>query len=73
MEIVDVGDSTILSLLLQLCDRYGSDFRKSVLKEDSEQVRPSILVLRNGEIVKDLSKRIENGDHLVISTISAGG
>lgn len=75
-EICVEGGLDIRSILLNLASKYGEEFVTRVYDPVKDQLKPWIVILRNGrsiDFMKGKSTELRDGDRLVIMTITAGG
>lgn len=75
-EICVEGGLDIRSILLNLASKYGEEFVTRVYDPVKDQLKPWIVILRNGrsiDFMKGKSTELRDGDRLVIMTIAAGG
>jgi MoaD family protein len=69
--------TTILDVLNQLSDEYGSSFKEYIFEPSARKsLRPQISVMVNGQSVRSLEKlrtRIKDGDTIAILPPISGG
>lgn len=71
-EILSVNGETLLGLLLKLGKTYGDRFQQTLFEPDSQNIRPEIAALVNGQRGETQSK-LKDGDEVVLLIPFAGG
>jgi molybdopterin converting factor small subunit len=72
-EPVDRADAASLgAALAALAGRHGPEFRALVL-DDAGRIRPSLLVLVNGQPARDPGRALADGDEVTLLSAIAGG
>lgn len=69
-------DATIMHLADTLCKKYGSKFKEELLDATTSQLRPSVLIVANGQRLgkQEASKKtLEDGDSILIGHVVGGG
>jgi Molybdopterin converting factor, small subunit len=69
--VAEANGATLAAVLADLDHRYaGIRFR---MIDEQERIRPHIRIFVNGEQVRDLSRRLDAADELVIVQALSGG
>lgn len=73
-DIIDVNDNKILKefIIKDLIDEYGSSFKKLVL-DKKDNIQRHLLVIVNGNVIKDLQMKLSDNDEITLLLPIAGG
>lgn len=65
--------SLVIDLLTIMLEKYGVEFKKSVMDFESKKISSAVSISKNGKIVNNLEDKIEDGDEIILFIPLSGG